>query len=227
MDAFKGGEMARMTAGGNAAWRSFFESHESTLTSWDDTSIKDRYDSAAGDEWKDRLTAKAEGKEYVPPTAEEKAARRKKPVVPAPASGRNSNATSRSQTPVGALGRKAQNEAYFAKLGQTNAERRDDVPPSQGGKFTGFGSDPMPSQGKREMEDATLPGFEELQKNPVDALTKGFGWFTSTVGKGAKAVEEGYVRPAAQKVCLFFLRGDGNEGVGYIVTKKTDNLLDC
>src|SRR5205085_1249107 len=124
-----------------------------------------------------------------------KAARRKKPAVPTPGSGRNSNATSRSQTPVGAAGRKTQNETYFAKLGQANADRRDDMPPSQGGKYMGFGSDPAPPQGRRDAEEAKMPGFDELQKNPMEALTKGFGWFTSTVGKGAKAVEESYVRP--------------------------------
>lgn len=32
------------------------------------------------------------------------------------------------------------------------------------------------------------------------ALTKGFGWFASTVGKTAKSVNEGYIQPTAQKV---------------------------
>ncbi|KAI4175924.1 MAG: hypothetical protein LQ346_007982, partial [Caloplaca aetnensis] len=39
-------------------------------------------------------------------------------------------------------------------------------------------------------------------KDPVAALTKGFGWFTTTVGKGARSVNEGWVKPNVQKVCL-------------------------
>jgi ADP-ribosylation factor GTPase-activating protein 1 len=45
-----------------------------------------------------------------------------------------------------------------------------------------------------------MPGFDDLQKDPVAALTKGFGWFTTTVGKTAKTVNEGYIQPTAAKV---------------------------
>lgn len=45
-----------------------------------------------------------------------------------------------------------------------------------------------------------MPGFDDLQKDPVAALTKGFGWFTTTVGKTAKSVNEGYIQPTAAKV---------------------------
>ena len=46
-----------------------------------------------------------------------------------------------------------------------------------------------------------MPGVDDFQKDPVAALTKGFGWFTSTVGKQAKTVNDGWVKPTAQKVC--------------------------
>ena len=49
-------------------------------------------------------------------------------------------------------------------------------------------------------QDAKLPGFDDLQRDPVAALTKGFGWFTTTVGKTAKNVNEGYIQPTAAKV---------------------------
>lgn len=39
-----------------------------------------------------------------------------------------------------------------------------------------------------------------MQRDPVAALTKGFGWFTNTVGKTAKTVNEGYIQPTALKV---------------------------
>lgn len=51
--------------------------------------------------------------------------------------------------------------------------------------------------------EAKLPGFDDLQRDPVAALTKGFGWFTSTVGKTAKNVNDGFIQPTAQKVVFF------------------------
>jgi ADP-ribosylation factor GTPase-activating protein 1 len=53
-----------------------------------------------------------------------------------------------------------------------------------------------------QKEEPKLPGLEDLQRDPVAALTKGFGWFTTTVGKTAKSVNDGYIVPTAQKVRL-------------------------
>ena len=119
---------------------------------------------------------------------------------------------SRSQTPSGlgrngrtaspgrqslAEARKAKvDDKYFSKLGAENASRPADLPPSQGGKYAGFGSAPA----EPVKESGTLPGFEDLQKDPVAALTKGFGWFTTTVGKTAKTVNDSYIQPTAQRV---------------------------
>jgi hypothetical protein len=111
-------------------------------------------------------------------------------------------------------GKKEQNEAYFAKLGSDNASRSDNLPPSQGGKFTGFGGG-MPAPSASEKRSSTFGGFggwgggggqfEDLQKDPMGTLTKGFGWFTSTVGKGAKQVNDSYLQPTAKQVCVVLL----------------------
>jgi ADP-ribosylation factor GTPase-activating protein 1 len=90
---------------------------------------------------------------------------------------------------------------YFAKLGERNAQRSADLPPSQGGKYAGFGS----SAPRPQRDEQALPGFDDLQKDPVAAITKGFGWFTSTVTKTAKTVNEGFIQPTAKQVCLFTL----------------------
>ena len=198
MDSFKVGEVRRMEEGGNIAWRDFWVQHaeggSGDKTVWDSTSIEDRYRNGVGDEYKERLSAKVEGRDYVPPKKVEK----KKPVNPGERS--SSQASSiRSGSPAMGLvgGKKQQNEAYFAKLGNENATRSADLPPSQGGKFAGFGSaPPEPVKGN----DGAMPGVDEFQKDPVAAITKGFGWFTATVGKGAKSINEGYIQPTAQKV---------------------------
>jgi ADP-ribosylation factor GTPase-activating protein 1 len=236
MDAFKPAELARMQAGGNKPWRAFWEAHEHTLLegrTWDECTIRERYEGEVGDEWKARLSAKVEGREYVP--GEEKtaaaaaataAAKTKMQVKKAEtiSAGGSRSATpssfvgARSQSPalgstlmktgsntstssgpalgtmsMGVGGRKAQNEAYFARMGAENATRPDDLPPNQGGKFTGFGSEPWPPP--RSDAAGRMPGADEFQKDPLAALTKGFGWFGGMVQKN---VNEGL-----QKVCYF------------------------
>jgi len=198
MDAFKAMEIERMRLGGNKPWREFFENADANKMagiSWDDATIAERYSGEVGEEWKERLSAKVEGREYVPGTK------------PAPSSTATPSATSRSQTPMGrtsspsvsapAQGGKAKvDDKYFAGLGAANANRSADLPPSQGGKYAGFGSAPI----ERPSNDPKLPGLDDLQRDPVAALTKGFGWFTTTVGKTAKTVNEGYIQPTALKV---------------------------
>lgn len=213
MDSFKVGEMARMDKGGNKAWRSFFEGHESTKLRglrWADCTIGDRYGGEVGDEWKGRLTALAEGKEYVPQEKQQDT-----PDGLATKEARNGgdassrHGDSRSGTPLGrsntadsstssSLGlKKTQNEAYFARLGKQNSSRSTDAPPNQGGKYTGFGSGPPPPE---PSNPPSIPGIDEFQKDPMAALTKGFGWFSTAVGKSAKSVNDGWIQPAAQKV---------------------------
>ena len=221
MDAFKTGEIVRMESGGNKPWRDFFDAHEATKmtgVSWDEATVAERYSGEVGEEWKERLTARIEGREYVP-------GKKTPTTVPDAKLSRTGSTAdrSRSATPMGrdkstnplssslrtaspspSLGtstlgsRKARNEEYFAKLGNDNASRPDGLPPNQGGKYTGFGSAPFEPESSKDAP--SLPGVDELTKDPVAALTKGFGWFTSTVGKSAKTVNESWIQPTAQKV---------------------------
>ena len=218
MDAFKANEIERMRLGGNSGWRKFFEEHEDTQMTgltWDDATIAERYSGVAGEEWKQRLTCKVEGKEYV---AEEKsssapvaAAPKKAPVLSGaqrqvsrtgtPLSGRSSRGESPSGNNAGmGDGKVKVDDHYFAKLGADNASRPDNLPPSQGGKYGGFGSAPPEPQGNQGDID-----FAAFQKDAVASITKGFGWFTKTVSSTAKNVNEGYLQPTASKVRTKFL----------------------
>jgi ADP-ribosylation factor GTPase-activating protein 1 len=226
MDSFKVNEVKRMEEGGNEAWRTFFDQHadggNGDKSVWGTMAVGDRYTGDTGDEYKERLSAKVEGREYVPQPKKEKP-KLKSPAASsdaaaglAPGSGRNTPQGGR-RTPLnggrnspaprsgsphmsggGPGAQKEKNEAYFARMGAENASRPEDLPPSQGGKFGGFGSSyaPEPKQGQDGM-----PGVDDFQKDPVAALTKGFGWFTTTVGKTAKTVNDGWVQPGIQKVC--------------------------
>ncbi|EGX92757.1 zinc finger protein gcs1 [Cordyceps militaris CM01] len=205
MDAFKASEIERMRLGGNDRWRDFFDAHDDTEMrglSWDDATIAERYSGEVGEEYKERLTCKVEDRDYVPGE--------KKPSAPVPASSAsrtgtplsgNVNRNSGSQSPAQLGGKVKVDDKYFARLGADNASRPEDLHPSQGGKYAGFGN--MPAASKSNGNSA-LPNFDEVQQDPFAAISKGFGWFTSTVSKTAKTVNDGYIQPTATK----FAEGD-------------------
>ncbi|KGQ01374.1 hypothetical protein PAAG_11955 [Paracoccidioides lutzii Pb01] len=213
MDAFKPAEIQRMEHGGNDPWKLFFDEHSANVAEsrvFDDSTIKERYEGDVGEEWKARLTAKVEGREYIPGEEKKALSRAGTPSsISAAGSDQRGLTPSRSMSPAkpeglvgsaGAGGRKERNEAYFASLGAENSSRPENVAPSQGGKYTGFGGG-MPTSTRSEQQDdsgAAIPGLQDFQNDPVAALTKGFGWFTTTVTKGAKTVNESYLQPAAK-----------------------------
>ena len=237
MDAFKPAELARMAAGGNEPFRAFFNAHGSNAAagrSFAASTIAERYDSAAGDEWKERLSCKVEGRDFdaekLPKRGKRDGAGGAAAAAAVPTSGRASAAGSRSQTPLSrtrssdvaggiparsaspSLGtaslaplKKTQSETFFARMGAENAQRPAELPPSQGGKYAGFGSEPAGwRKDGGEGEEGAPPALDEFQKDPVAALTKGFGWLGATVGKGARTGYEGWVKPGVQKVCCCF-----------------------
>ena len=111
------------------------------------------------------------------------------------------NSAPRSSTPVGSGGGSG-NEAFFERLGNANASRRDDVPPSQGGKYAGFGSDFNPGGGGGDnahpsygMSSHAMPSLNELQSNPLGALSKGWGLFSSAVKTSAGEINRSVVQP--------------------------------
>ena len=205
MDAFKNAEIQRMEKGGNDTWKNFYDEHTIVISegrTFEDSTIKERYDSEVGEEYKDRLTAKIEGVEYVP--GEKKTKRAISPPVTV-----TESISSRSSTPLQggragppAMGttQKERNEAYFAKMGSENASRPDGVAPSAGGKYGGFGGGVPVSSSRPAQGGGVVPGLSYFQSDPVAALSKGFGWFTSAVGKSAKTVNEAYIAPTAKQV---------------------------
>ncbi|KAK6336128.1 Zn finger-containing GTPase- Activating Protein for ARF [Orbilia brochopaga] len=199
MDQFKTSEIQRMTHGGNKALKEYFESCPEYSS---DMSVAERYSAPFAEDYKEKLTCLVEGTEWSGP----------KPRTAAPAGknlkragtgglGSNSNSatgTPRSSSPAvggGGTAQKQRNEAYFERMGAENANRPEDLPPSQGGKYGGFGSTPM-----QEPSGSGIGGWDDVTKDPVAALTKGWGFFTSSVAKGAKQVNEGFVQPTAKMI---------------------------
>lgn len=171
-----------------------------TGMSWDDATIAERYSGEVGEEWKERLSAKVEGREYVP--GERKPAPAKtntgsasRSATPLSGTANNNSNGSRPQSPSTSGGKVKVDDKYFEGLGAANASRPDHLPPSQGGKYAGFGNTPAPAS-----QEEGLPKLDELQKDPLAALGKGFGWFTSTVTKTATSVNKDFIQPTAKQV---------------------------
>ncbi|KAL9608696.1 MAG: hypothetical protein Q9204_009218, partial [Flavoplaca sp. TL-2023a] len=195
MDAFKGNEILRMEKGGNGRWKAFWE--ERMGKSWGRGcgegvgGMEERYGGEVGEEWKERLGCEVEGREFkgIP----ERKEREKKEVA---------GVIGLESTGIGGKTQKEMNEDFFARKGNENENRRADLPPSQGGKYAGFGSQPTTgAQGEKGGKaEGMMPGVDDFQKDPVAALTKGLGWFTTTVGKSAKSVNDGWIQPNVQKL---------------------------
>lgn len=212
MDGFKVGEIKRLSLGGNQPYVKFYNEHEENSLegrTWDQATMKERYDCLVGEEWKERLSCKVEGREFekvewTKKREEEQKEResRQQSRTATPLGGRI-DSPARGQSPAAAgrgsgvgaaasANRKAANEAYFAKMGAENANRPDDLTPSQGGKYGGFGSEPAAVGNGRGEED----WMADFQNDPMAGITKGFGW----LGKNAKTGYDGWVKPNVQKV---------------------------
>ncbi|KAF8477569.1 hypothetical protein BDZ91DRAFT_709491 [Kalaharituber pfeilii] len=192
MDQFKPEEILRMEKGGNKACKEFFVAAKEFDPSM---SIAERYGAPFAEDYKEKLTAEIEGREWVPTPRKPVSAPSNKRVGTAGPSGFGSRSASPASSTRGSTtllpDQKAQNESYFARLGSANATRPDNVPPSQGGKYGGFGStplDPPPSSADNPLEDVAA------------TISRSFWGFASTVTRAAKTANETIIQPTAQKI---------------------------
>ncbi|TFK55604.1 ArfGap-domain-containing protein [Heliocybe sulcata] len=233
MDTWQDEQIRRMKLGGNAPFRAFMQSYPAEGGYNDALSPYETYHCWAATQYREKLDAELAGKPWEPssPPVNHNApgAGTNSPGRPSSAQGlRKSRASARSNTgnsfrdsrptspsslsyspnPSGAssppLDQKSANENYFSRLGQANASRPDDLPPSQGGRYQGFGSTPSPSSGSQHpsfgMSSAAAPTLSDLQENPMAALSKGWSLFSTAVAGATKAVSENVIQPGIQRV---------------------------
>nr|CAE84440.1 putative Gcs1 protein [Nakaseomyces delphensis] len=203
MDQFKQEELVRMEKGGNEPFIEYMTSHGIDMT----LPHKIKYDNPIAEDYKEKLSCEVEDKEFVEPKHPDfdpKAlGKTSTPSVAtkAGAGSITSNATSRQDTPIesrrtGTPQQKEKNEQYFAQLGQKNQERPDHLPPSQGGKFQGFGNTPVNNSKQANTNTMSL---ENLQTDPVGTLSRGWGLFSSALQKSFDDVNETYIKPNVQQ----------------------------
>ncbi|EGV61291.1 hypothetical protein CANTEDRAFT_116940 [Yamadazyma tenuis ATCC 10573] len=191
MDQFKSEEVLRMEQGGNDNLKVYFENNGLDVS----LPAKLKYDNYVASDYKEKLTCLVEGKEFVAKdhTGES---------LPNGNSTSNVNQDSiqsRRTAPKLSGDQKVKNEAYFAELGNANDSRPDHLPPSQGGKYGGFGNTPAPSSNGNKGSFANFT-LDNLQTDPLGTLTKGWGLFSSTVAKSVTEVHESVIRPGLNQI---------------------------
>lgn len=89
-------------------------------------------------------------------------------------------------------------------MGSVNASRPDDLPPSQGGRYQGFGSTPSPGPGSSNpsygLSSRAAPSLADFQENPTAALSKGWSLFSSALAGATRTVQESVIQPGLERV---------------------------
>ncbi|XP_070493486.1 ADP-ribosylation factor GTPase-activating protein 1 isoform X2 [Chironomus tepperi] len=139
MDKWKDIELEKMKAGGNRQAREFFDSQET----WNESdNINKRYNSLAAALYRDKITTLAEGRDWDMQTAKQNIEKQKKSLPQSKSTGAISNYQTDEASYQNANGRQVydQKERFFDRIQNENAMRPDHLPPSQGGRYSGFGN---------------------------------------------------------------------------------------
>ncbi|XP_058790649.1 ADP-ribosylation factor GTPase-activating protein 1 isoform X2 [Phymastichus coffea] len=197
MDKWKDIELEKMKIGGNRNARVFFESQPD----WDDSmSITQKYNTKAAALYRDKINTLANGGSWSPTSSTAK------DYTPTYVdSKRDSYSSSSYQNNSGSSSSyqnhnfntpefKSQTEDFFTRKQNENASRPDHLPPSQGGKYGGFGyqATPISKSTSQEFVDTAL-----------SSLASGWSLFSSTATKVASKATENAIKIggiATQKV---------------------------
>lgn len=90
---------------------------------------------------------------------------------------------------------KSRNEHYFNRLGAENASRPENLPPSQGGRYAGFGNSPAVAPRNNPSMDVN-----DMLNDPAAALSMGWNILSSTLAAGATMINENVIKPTAATV---------------------------
>ncbi|XP_015834270.1 ADP-ribosylation factor GTPase-activating protein 1 isoform X4 [Tribolium castaneum] len=194
MDKWKDIELEKMKVGGNRNARVFFEAQDD----WDDhMSIQQKYNTKAAALYRDKIAALAQGKAW-----DEKSSPAQNytgSLISNTSSYNNTSSNSysnastyqNSESYQGGYQNytspefKDQKEAFFAKKQAENANRRGDLPPSQGGKYSGFGY---------TMEAPPRSQSQEFVDTAMSSLASGWSFLSSSASKLASKATENAVK---------------------------------
>ncbi|XP_077212913.1 ARF-GAP domain 7 [Tasmannia lanceolata] len=120
----------------------------------------------------------------------------------------------RAQLEASATGK----EGYFARKMAENDSRPEGIPPSQGGKYVGFGSTPLPAQRNNNPQGDVI-------KDTVSVVSQGFGRLSLVAASAAQSAAT--VMQAGTKELTSKVREGGydqkvNETVNVVTTKTSE-----
>lgn len=187
MDQFKPEEVLRMEKGGNANCKEYFEDHGVDMSAL----AKVKFDNFVAEDYKEKLTCIVEGRPFVAPDRSGQTLPTGEALL---ASSTHSNLSSEN------FSQKALNEAYFNRLGSANQTRSANLPPSQGGRYGGFGNDPSPPPEASRGGAAAGLSINSLQSDPLGTLSKGWSLFSSTVAHSVSEVHESVIKPGINQL---------------------------
>lgn len=164
MDKWKETELKKMSAGGNKLAREFFEEEEEN---WDRMNIQQRYNSRAAAIYREKISTLAEGREwnYDEAVAKiNKSSNHSSMSHSKSASAISSNSYQQdsyqdtSYQTVHTQEFRDQRDNFFNGLQATNSQRPDNIKPSEGGRYAGFGNtaSTQPPRSQSEVFDTTL-----------------------------------------------------------------------
>lgn len=224
MDKWKDSELEKMKAGGNRKALEFFQSQSDFS---DGMSIQDKYNSKAAALLRDKITTEAEGKSWSISTSSAKDYVAFKPRSTLPKSSSYSKPHSNGYSNFGADDSyqdnyqdaefyksddfKKKRDDFFDRQQRENANRPDDLPPSQGGKYVGFGSSPAPQSKNDDFFDTTLSSLSSGWSSFTIGATKFASVASEKAAKAASAaskktkefgltVNESVIKPTKEKV---------------------------
>ena len=194
MDAWKEEQYTKMKMGGNGKAREFFKTY-----GIDGLPIRAKYHTKAADLYREKLAADCAGLSFEMPRPSPDLA---VPNLPNSQATESSSSTTPGVIPVG---QKAQTEHFFRGKLEQNQTRPENLPPSQGGRYAGFGNTPVQPQTAPERDPA------DLLNDTFSVLSKGFSMFSTkalevarTAGEQAvelgKGINDSVIKPAAEKM---------------------------
>lgn len=243
MDKWKDVELNKMKAGGNRQAKAFFAKYDD----WNDgANLTANYNSRAAALYKDKIEVEARGESWSEETSAVKNHRSSYIGSSSKTSARSSGGSASMQSSQsfsnfsnggggGYQGApdfnsqefKTQKEDFFSRKQSENAMKRDDLPPSQGGKYAGFGSNnaapPPRSYSTQDFVGQTVGGLtssiSSLGLGNLGGRVAEVGWkFTSLAGQKAAELSEG----VTEKVKEGTLLQDFASGVNNVTGKVSD-----
>ncbi|KAJ6640860.1 ADP-ribosylation factor GTPase-activating protein 1, partial [Pseudolycoriella hygida] len=197
MDKWKDIELEKMKVGGNRNAREFLDDQPD----WNDSMpIQQRYNSKAAALYRDKISTLAQGKPWSPSSSSAQnyqsssmSSNETKSATNGSFHSSNSyqdfgsyqDSSSGYQNLVNSTEFKEQKENFFSRIQDQNASRPDNLPPNQGGKYSGFGysREPPPKSQSQELLDST-----------VSSLASSFSWLSAGAAKIASTAKDSATR---------------------------------